>query len=367
MNFRDRINAVLHRQKPDQVPLAPYDNLAPRGDFSREMRNRGMGLCLRRPWVWPETPNVQIETTTQGDLTTTTYHTPVGSLWTRQRTHVSRKYGGGSRGMQVDGLIKGVADLDPVIFMIEDTVYHVDSGPYYDAVRDVGQDGIVRMSGVEAPYDEAIELFGYSTGEGMVNWSYMMQDHPNAFARLLDALERRAERRIPLILDAPAEFVSFGSLDGFYGPRQWREQVLPFYQKVVDLCHARGKICSLHAHASALKPFVGLIRETGIDVIEAFTPPPVGDLSVAEARAAWGDETIIWVNFPETIFYRGPEATRQYTIDLLRSDRPGGALVIGFTETGLACIVDDEVERTFKTGFSAVMEAIEEYGNYPIR
>ena len=44
MNVLERINAVLHGERPDRVPYVPYDNLVPRGDFERELRNRGMGL-----------------------------------------------------------------------------------------------------------------------------------------------------------------------------------------------------------------------------------------------------------------------------------------------------------------------------------
>ena len=54
MDFFTRINAVLDGGQPDQVPFAPYDELVPRGEFSREMRNRGMGLLIRRDTVTGE-------------------------------------------------------------------------------------------------------------------------------------------------------------------------------------------------------------------------------------------------------------------------------------------------------------------------
>jgi hypothetical protein len=54
MDFLERINAVLHHRKPDKIPFAPYDNLIPRGDFEREMRNRGMKLwrASSKPALW---------------------------------------------------------------------------------------------------------------------------------------------------------------------------------------------------------------------------------------------------------------------------------------------------------------------------
>jgi hypothetical protein len=94
-------------------------------------------------------------------------------------------------------------------------------------------------------------------------------------------------------------------------------------------------------------------------VIEALTPPPIGDLCVAEARKAWGGDTIIWVNFPETVFWYGEENTKEYTINLLKSD-PARALVIGMTELGLYGIADEATEKAFKAGVKAIMDAIDE-------
>jgi hypothetical protein len=363
MNFLERMNAVLHLQNPDQVPYAPYHNLVPRGDFERELGERGMGLLVRLSGrIWSETPNVEIETRTEANVVTTTYHTPEGDVWTQGRTHLGRVSDGMS--VQTEGMIKDVADFDPVIFMIEDTLFHVDNSVYFDLARDLGSYGLARDSGLSVPYEATRRYFG--SYAGIPAWVYAQQDHPDHFARLTDAIARQQERLLPLVASSPAENIAFGSLDGNYGPARWEEHILPFYQKYVPLLQAEGKICHFHAHASNITLYKELVQRTGVDVVEAFTPPPVGDLSIPEAREAWGQETVIWVNFPETIFYYGAEETKQYTIDLLRSDPPGNRLVIGFTEMGTYGIQDAESERMFKAGFTAIMEAIEEYGNYPI-
>jgi len=368
MDFLGRINAVLHREEPDQVPFAPYDNLVPRGDFVRELRNRGMGLCLRVPTVWAETPHVTVETRTEGDTTLTVYHTPEGDVSTRTRGHAGRIADG--LAVEVEGMIQRVEDYDPVIFMIEDAVFHFDPTDYLNAVRDVGRDGIVRDWGIDpqfeaTPYGATRRYFGDMYG--LERWAYEQQDHPDHFARLLQAQTRREERRLQLVAESPAEFVAFGWMEGLWGPDAFRRYELPFYRKWVSFLHSRGKICALHCDATKnISCFVELIAETGVDVVEAFTPPPVGELSLPEVREAWGEDTIIWVNFPETVFWHGAEVTKEYTVDLLRSDAPGKALVLSFTEMGLWGATDDETERAFKAGMLAIMEAIEEYGAYPI-
>jgi hypothetical protein len=183
----------------------------------------------------------------------------------------------------------------------------------------------------------------------------------------MEALIRREERRLTLAIESPAKFYSFGDLDGTWGPKKVIQYDLPLFKIWVPRFQAAGKKCSLHAHALNLHLFKDLVAEVGFDVIEAFTPPPVGSFSVKEAREAWGEKTIIWINFPETIFWQGIEATKQYTKELLISDPPGNALILGFTEMGTwGSILNEETEVVFKEGTRAIMDAIEEYGNIPI-
>ncbi|NLG29303.1 MAG: hypothetical protein GX557_15445 [Chloroflexi bacterium] len=359
MRAIDNLEAVLSGRVPERVPFFPYDNKIPRGALARELQNRGMGLCCRRSTVWAEMPHVWTETRRDGDVTTVTHHTPVGSVYSRTR-RVRERIDTNTRTVELDGLIKGPADIDVVIYMADDTVYHADSQLYHNLARDLGSDGIIWETGpFGAPYDETRTYYGIYTG--LEDWIYAQHDQPEAFGRLVEALERRADRMALLLAQAPARIVSFGALEGNYGPAQFAARTLPFYQKHVPVLQAAGKLCALHAHASNLRGYAEVLKLTGVKVIEAFTPPPVGDLSLAAARAAWGPETIIWVHFPETIFWYGPEQVKDYTLELIRSDPHPESLVLSITEMGTACISDDEGERAFAAGLRALMDALDAY------
>jgi hypothetical protein len=134
----------------------------------------------------------------------------------------------------------------------------------------------------------------------------------------------------------------------------------------VPYLQSRGKLCALHCDATRnMRAIAPLLRETGVAIIEAFTPPPVGEMSLADVRAVWGPETVIWVNPPETVFWAGERATHDWTIDLLRSDPHADRLVLGFTEMGPWGATDDETERIFKAGTRAIMDAIDDAGINP--
>lgn len=351
MNFRERIHAVLHSEAPDRVPFVPYAHLIPRGEFAREMRDRGMGLLVGCNTIWRTQPNVRVETRMEGDVSITLYHTPAGTVSASKKTHVGRIADGGT--VHVDRLIRRVEDYDPVIFMIEDTEFHLDSAAYENTVRDLGGDGIVRSSGLTPPY---LSTMGYFRLE---DWSYTQYDYPDQFARLLSALERQQERLLPFVVDSPTELLVCGSTHDGYGPGRYREHALPFYERTIPQLRAAGKICSIHAHNSQLRLYAELLAQTGVQVLEAYTPPPISDLPIEEARAMWGDETVIWVNFPETVFWYGADETRAYTLDLLKSDPRPERLVIGMTEMGTYGVTDDKSERVFQEGVRAIVDAID--------
>ncbi len=325
-----------------------------------------MGLCYRCSTVTAEMPNVRVEKWTDGEDTITRYRTPAGDVCTRSRTRAGRI--ADSLTVEIGGLIKTVDDYDPVIFMLDDTIFPVDNKVYFDSLRDIGRDGIFRDWALDheaSPWAATRRYFGEIYG--LEQWVYHQRDHPDHFAKLVEAQWRRDERRLQVVANSPAEFMGFGWVEGLWPPKRFQEYELPFYKKWVPYLQNRGKILALHCDVTRnLKSYKDVIRETGVDVVEAFTPPPISDLSLKEAREAWPG-TIIWVNFPETIFYSGVAATKEYTVQLLRSSAPGDRLVLGFTEMGTWGATDDETDRCFKEGTLAVMAAIEEAGVYPIQ
>ena len=281
MKFFDRINNVLHLNDSDQVAFAPYIESFPTGEFERTPRNRGMGLVVRKPTVWEATPHVTVEHKTEGDLTVYIYHTPKGDLRSAYKQHSGRLYIE-EEGVCVEGMLKGLPDYEPLIFMIEDTEFHADNTLYSDTMRDLGGDGLFTEYGCAmTPYGYARYLFGDTSG--FDKWIFEQADHPREFARLLEAIVAREERRMEFIVKSPAEYVRLGDIDGSWGPKDVKRYDLPFIKKWVPYLQSHGKILCVHAHAINLAFFKEIIAEMGYNVVEAFTPPPVGNLSLSEA------------------------------------------------------------------------------------
>jgi len=362
LNFKERMFAVLYGEEPDQIPFGIHADLFPRGLFERELRNMGVGLveigigARLESAIWSEMPNVTVKTQTKGDIVTTIYETPVGSVSTKRLMHVPRM-----DMPPLEWMFKSEADYDVLIYMIEDTVYHRSDKNYYDVVRDLGDDGIVIESGagISPPYESAFEYMG------LKKWATEQYKNPHEFNKLLRALERRVERALPLAAEGPAKIVYCGSISGYYGPKQFKEYVLPFYKKYLPFLHSRGKICIVHAHSSRLKCIKDFIPKTGLDVIEAFTPPPVGDLSLEEAIDAWSDRIAIWVNLPESVFSLGVEETKKYVLSILKNAQLCPFAFVS-TEIALLGIKDEITKHIMRKGFRAAAEIINKYGKYTL-
>ena len=80
------------------------------------------------------------------------------------------------------------------------------------------------------------------------------------------------------------------------GRRQYCARLVPLYRRILEILHAADKQLLVH-YDGKLRLVADQIAALGIDGIDSFTPPPEGDMSVAEARAAW-PETFLWLHPP---------------------------------------------------------------------
>jgi len=97
------------------------------------------------------------------------------------------------------------------------------------------------------------------------------------------------------------------------------------------MLHGKDKILAVHLDGR-LKCLRDLIASSRIDVIEAFTPPPIGDISIEEARATWKGK-VLWTNFPATVSLEAQlDRVEREVISILRSAAPGRDFALGITE-----------------------------------
>ena len=359
MNPRERIMAVLHHKEPDFIPCTyQHGSIPVASAVLREMRNMGCAVCIHMPVVWVETPNVTVESKVVGRTTYRVYRTPVGKVRTATK-YTPLGIGGGTT-WTIEPMIKSVEDYKVVKFIIRDAIYHYDPEPFLEQQRWLGDDGIVRADIEPSPLQQMISTSARYFG-GYLGFERLAVDlykHPRELNELYEVIWEKAEECYRLVADSPAEVVaSWENIDSVMtNPKLFEKYCLPFYNKMGRLLHQKGKIYVIHCDGR-LKALKNLIAKADIDVVESFTPPPGGDLSVEEAREAWGDRKIIWTNIPDNILMQGAETTRRFTRELLRNAVPGDNFIVGIME-----VVPPNCEEALR----AVVDTVIKYGKYPL-
>jgi len=74
-----------------------------------------------------------------------------------------------------------------------------------------------------------------------------------------------------------------------------------------------------------------VVRESHLDFVEAFTPPPDCNVSVAEARAAWPEKRL-WTNFPSSVHLQSEETIREATLEIVKQAGDRKGFLMGVTE-----------------------------------
>jgi len=245
-------------------------------------------------------------------------------------------------------MIKSVSDYDVVRFIIEDTVYYEDYDGFIKAQKRLGEDGLLLANMGRCPLQRLlIEL------AGVERVSFDLHDDPDVVEGLMQVMEEKQTEVYRVAAESPAELIwqPDNISTSLTSPRWFERYVMPFYNRHAPIVHKAGKLYVAHMDGR-LKSIKHLIAQCDLDVIEAVTPLPMGDITIAEAKAAWPGKAI-WCNFPESVFLEDEALIYDTALGLLRQAYSQGRFVLGITE--------DYPEDRWVEAMSAIAQAIEQY------
>lgn len=342
MSRRERIMAASQRQPADRFPFFHYWRHSQIGWAERECRNRGMGICWVRPCYEERIHGVevverQIRVAGQS-VVQRTFSTPIGQLSLAERREPGVGQWHGQRSWrdvtpwQIERLIKAPEDYRVAKYLVENTEYVADYFPIEQAMDWLGDEGVV-LSGL--PHSPMQTLMIDWIGSEGGRFFFHHADYPELIEELYEALVESRRPLYEIAARAPAPIVLCGdNVDGvLVAPKLFQRYFAPVYEEQARVLHERGKLMAVHMDGR-LKGLKESIGRTPIDIVEAFHPPPMGDLPLAEALKAWPDKAI-WIGFPSSIYALGPAATEEYALALLREGIPGERLALAMSTENL--------------------------------
>ncbi|MFB3816596.1 MAG: uroporphyrinogen decarboxylase family protein [Candidatus Methylomirabilales bacterium] len=327
MNPRERILAAMAWEEPDQVPLTVYDWILPRGCAERLLREAGLGLIVRLPAHRVEHREVEIVTREYRDagraLVRRTIRTPVGEVW---QTLTPEPAYGTSNWIQ-EHFIKGPEDYPVMEFYFRDAVYRDNLDAIREAQRRLGGDGVVMVRVAKAPLQEMLyQLMGYE------QFAVDYREERERFDSLHAVMARRYTELYDLAAGTPVEVVQLGDnvSSDVVGRERFRAYLMPEYRRLRERLAATGKRLAVHMDGR-LKSLVEEIAAADLDIVEALTPPPMGDLSLREARERWPGKAL-WINFTSSVHVERPEAIAAHTRQLVAEAGSRRGFAISVTE-----------------------------------
>ncbi|MFX0156162.1 MAG: uroporphyrinogen decarboxylase family protein [Candidatus Hodarchaeota archaeon] len=378
MNAKERILTVLRREAPDIIPFSVYFEtlqLAGLAVYEPWRKLLDKGLCLHVPLIAQmykvNCPNAKMDIIHQyGNRTSWSpldllialeephdivgkITTPVGEI-TCKASLKSLDLLVQLPWFQEDGyLIKDIKDYEVIKYLIEDAEYVPNYDDFKELEMILGNFGIVDSLMPKSPLQSLIMLMGPKK----LSLDYYM--HQKEFDDLYRVIYKKQLEIYKIAAESPAKVIwapdNVTSL--ITSPKLFERYNIPFYNEVADILHKYDKIYIVHMDGT-LKNLVKLIAKTRIDVIESFTHPPVGDLTIREAKKLWKDK-VIWANFPEPVSMQGQKAVRAKTIEMLNDAAPGDNFLMGISE-GFPSF-----QHMLKF-VPIILKTINKYGKYPI-
>jgi len=345
MTPRERVLAVLRGEPTDKVPFTIYESMIPQCDVERQLRNDGLCIVYRRvPAVITERPNVRVEShhyTENGiGKVRTTFHTPVGDLYTVDQPT-------GFTSWHQEKLFKSPEDYKALMFLIQDEQYRPNYEEFAREERRRGQDFILR-AGVGGTPLHTIMVHWMGVETFATEWV----ERRDEIDKLCTAWAEKRRETYELVARSPATHANYGGneVPEVMGVERFAEYVLPLYDEAAEIFHRHGKLLGSHLDGNN-KAWAHLVARSGLDYVEAFTPAPSTDMTVADALAAWPDK-VLWIHFPSAIQLASIARIEEVTRDLITQAADTNRLIIGITE--------DIPEDRWQENLLAIMRVINE-------
>lgn len=321
MTPRERIMAVLNGEEPDKIPVLNWSPSLIPGGWYRRLAKRGLGTLglvhLYLPTMEeavagghnPHLPDVkytQIHYIENGiEKYRHTLETPVGHItgvkavyplpipiWVPHTEEYFVKQPSDWR--VVNYISKGVLDkLAPAYEVMERTQ------------DELGDSGIVLCIIDRTPWQRA-----WLDWAGLERAVIDFHEQPEEVQEFIEIQTRLHTRLAEFAAECPAKIIDFGeNMTDVTSPKYFREYSMPIYEIYGKQLEGTGKILGAHMDGRFGK-IKKEIAETPLNVIESFTVPPVGDVSLAEAKKIWPDK-MIFMNCPAHLHWAEPEEVRK--------------------------------------------------------
>lgn len=343
---RENLQRALRHEVPEWIPFAghadPYnqparDGMAPElaaalgtvrwGDRSTVAFSRHLELDIM-DWfsgsLTKRRRRVTIEHHREGLDTTTVWHTSAGDLTERRRQ--CRDDG---TSYTLEHLVKGAKDLEALAEAFDDEEFDVDPkrlAELEERRQLIGDDGMISLPLPGTPLGMMLRIYA-----GVETTAYLYADAPAALRDYFAVAEQNHLRQYRLAATLGAETL-IGMDDTStttQSPAMFEAFCLDYTDHVAEAVHAAGKLY-FHHSCGLIRDLLDLYRQTKMDGVHGLQVPPLGDVTIREAKERLGPGIVIIASANQLF---GPmddwEWVQASVRDMFEGAAPGDNFILG--------------------------------------
>ena len=350
MTSRERLLAAYRHKPVDRIPCSPRVHAWMREYYG----DSGLASILRMadefgfdphlnvgvfshpvgltPSVDFQLPNVEAWISKEepdGDLRVVrrVFRTPAGELTdvTKVPPPGDRSFGVSPNPFRTEYLVKGREDVEALRFLVLDPgAASLDY--YFNAERCFGDRGLVALNIMSPLCHRAGDAVS------MVDLMIAFYEDREFFDAIVDLFHDQMMREIEYAIQGGVvHFFAnwyYNSMSAGWSPTIWRDVFAPQLTAMCDRVHAAGGTVNFYDDGKFM-PIADLLADTGIDVLQTLTPPPVGDTDLAELKRCIGDRVCL-MGYVDLIYVvqRGtPELIEQTVREAIETAGPTGFIL----------------------------------------
>lgn len=319
MNSRERLRRCFYNEEIDRPGIyvrTGYPRNDPTYDRLKEYINTRTDLKIEYFFTWDHSDDLleyKVEPRDEDfEKHTVTFHTPTGDIQS-----VSLQGLRGKSGMRTEQFLKNREDAEKWL-SLPVPAPGLDLTGYFQADKDMGDRGIVMARIRGNPAGHVAGLFG---SELFALMSLTDRDLIHELCqRQLDITLGRVKYLIEQ--GAGPYFTMLGEemiVPPLHGPDDFYDFNVRYDKPIIELVHEAGGRMHIHSHGPIKKVFQGFI-DMGADVLHPFEPPPMGDITAAEAKEMARDKLCLEGNIQIATMYESTADAIRAEIEALIAD-----------------------------------------------
>ena len=303
MTPKERLLAVLHGETPDVVPwfadlshwfnaerkrrFIPSQDKEPDYEMIGLYKEAGAGIYIELAGILETVYEGDVEETQriEGDRFYWTLTTPVGEI-KEIRIYNSLSFSWDI----IRRMVQSIDDVKVVRYAMERRNFIPRFDVYHKLVEACGDYGLPYACGV--PYSGL--GFFISRFMGIEQTIYALYDFPEEMHEIIGLINSVNLKAIKCLCTSPAEviLISDNLSSDVQSPALFNRYSADYYTKAAEMIHNSGKFFAVHLDGR-VRGLLRCLTECGVDIADALTPKPTGDMTPHEIRAEGGNEIIL--------------------------------------------------------------------------